>query len=178
MQIHRKKLGKIKFIPEAVNYTQDPQTLADFCRQTSRWQRGFFQGVMKYRIGTKRQMIDASIAYQMLQLLFYMFQLTILVPLVIAATGRWTIIPLIAMGDFVVLAWLALFSAAAAKRLSILSALPYFYFLRWLELGIFLKAFIEVVVLKRFRQEIRGWQTEGRRYALDTAALKDTAHAV
>ena len=178
LQIHRKKLGKIKFIPGAVNYTQDPQTLADFCRQTARWQRGFFQGVVKYKLGSKRQMIDASIAYQMLQLVFYLFQILILVPFVILATGRWTVIPFIILSDFVVLAWLALFSATVAKRVTILSALPYFYFLRWLELGIFLKAFVEVVILKRFRAEMRGWQTEGRRYALNAAALKDTAHEV
>lgn len=176
LQIHRKKLGRIKFIPSAVNYTQDPQTLKDFCNQTSRWQRGFFQGVTKYRVGTKRQRIDLSIAYQMLQLVFYLFQLLILVPFVIIATGNWMIVPAIIIADFVVLGWLAIFSSAAAKRISILSALPYFYFLRWLELGIFLKAFVEVVILKRFRGEIRGWQTEGRRYALDIAALKDTAH--
>lgn len=178
LQIHRKKLGKIKFIPGAVNFTQDPQTLADFCHQTARWQRGFFQGMLKYRIGTRRQMIDASIAYQMLQLVFYLFQLGVLVPFVIITTGRWIVIPIIILTDFIILAWLALFSAAVAKRLSILSALPYVYFFRWLELGIFLKAFVEVVILKRFREEIKGWQTEGRRYALDSAALKETAHEV
>jgi len=176
LQIYRKKLGGIKFIPGAVNYTQDPQTIGDFCNQTARWQRGFFQGVLKYRIGTKGQRIDISIAYQMIQLVFYLFQLLVLVPLVILATGRWIVIPIIILSDFIVLGWLALFSATAAKRLSILSALPYFYFLRWLELGIFLKAFVEVVIMKRFREEIKGWQTEGRRYALDAAALKDTAH--
>ncbi len=175
LQIHRKKLGRIKFIPGAVNFTQDPQTLSDFCKQTARWQRGFFQGVTKYRIGMKRQIIDASISYQLLQLVFYLVELGVVVPYIIITTGRWIIIPFIMLGDFIVLCWLALFSAAAAKRVSILSALPYFYFLRWLELGIFLKAFVEVVVLKRFKVEVKGWQTEGRRYALDAAALKDTA---
>jgi len=175
LQIHRKKLGKIKFIPGAVNYTQDPQTLRDFCSQTARWQRGFFQGVTKYRIGTKRQLIDASIGYQMLQLIFYLVEICVVVPYIIWNKGNWMIIPYMMLGDFIVLSWLALFSAAAAKRVTILSALPYFYFLRWVELIIFLKAFVEVVILKKFRSEIRGWQTEGRRYALDAAALKDTA---
>lgn len=175
LQIYRRKLGKIKFIPGAINYTQDPQTLSDFCKQTARWQRGFFQGVMKYRVGTKRQAIDASISYQMFQVLFYLFELGVVVPYIIITTGHWIVIPAMIVGDFLVLAWLALFSAAAAKRLSILSALPYFYFLRWLELFIFLKAFVEVVILKKFRSEIKGWQTEGRRYALDAVALKDTA---
>jgi len=54
LQVHRKKLGNIVFIPKAINYTQDPQSLGDFCKQNMRWQRGFFQGVKKYRIGLGR----------------------------------------------------------------------------------------------------------------------------
>jgi biofilm PGA synthesis N-glycosyltransferase PgaC len=175
LQIHRKKLGSIKFIPGAVNYTQDPQTLSDFCAQTARWQRGFFQGVVKYRIGGKKQLIDASIGYQMFQVVFYLLELGVIAPYIIITTGQWVVIPAIILGDFVVLAWLAIFSAGAAKRLSILSALPYFYFLRWLELGIFLKAFVEVVALGKYKNKVKGWRTEGRRYALDPSALKDTA---
>jgi hypothetical protein len=111
----------------------------------------------------------------MLQLVFYLVEICVVVPYIIWSKGNWMIIPYMMLGDFIVLSWLALFSAAAAKRVTILSALPYFYFLRWVELIIFLKAFVEVVILKKFRSEIRGWQTEGRRYALDAAALKDTA---
>jgi cellulose synthase/poly-beta-1,6-N-acetylglucosamine synthase-like glycosyltransferase len=175
LQIHRKKLGGIKFIPGAVNFTQDPQTLSDFCRQTARWQRGFFQCVFNHRIGTRIQKIDASIGYQMLQIIFYLFELFVFAPYIIITTGRWQVLPAIIIGDFVVVAWLAIFSAVAAKRFSILSALPYFYFLRWLELSIFLKSFVEVAILKKFTTQVKGWQTEGRRYALDAAALKDTA---
>jgi cellulose synthase/poly-beta-1,6-N-acetylglucosamine synthase-like glycosyltransferase len=61
LQVHRKHLGAIKFIPRAVNYTQDPQSLKDFIKQNQRWQRGFFQGVIKYRIGSKLERIDFSI---------------------------------------------------------------------------------------------------------------------
>ena len=107
LQIHRKKLGRILFIPEAINYTQDPQTLGDFCRQTARWQRGFFQGVSKYRIGTRRQAIDLSIGYQMLQLMILILEFGFLVPYIIITTGKWQIIPAILVADFVVVCWLA-----------------------------------------------------------------------
>ena len=176
LQIHRKKLGRILFIPEAINYTQDPQSLRDFCRQTARWQRGFFQGVTKYRIGTRRQAIDLSIGYQMLQLVIFLVEFGFLVPYIIIATGRWQVIPAILIADFVIVCWLAIFSAAVAKRFSILSALPYFYFLRWLEISIFMTAFVEVVLLRRYRSEKAGWETLGRRYKLNALALKDTAH--
>jgi cellulose synthase/poly-beta-1,6-N-acetylglucosamine synthase-like glycosyltransferase len=175
LQVHRKKLGKIMFIPEAVNYTQDPQTLKDFCKQTARWQRGFFQGVVKYRIGIKPQAIDFSIGLQLLEMAFYLFQMFILVPLVILTTGKWIVIPVILILDFFIVSLLAFFSALAIRRLSALASLPYFYFLRWLELSIFCMAFVEVVILRRFKQTSKGWSTEGRRYALNELALKDMA---
>ncbi len=175
LQVHRKNLGKIKFIPKAVNFTQDPQTLRDFIKQTLRWQRGFFQGVMKYKIGRRLHMIDLSIGYSLLQMVIYLLEMGVFVPYVIAATGRWIVLPIILLTDFFVVSLLAFFSSAAAKRLSILSSLPYFYFLRWLEIGIFMVAFVEIVILGRFKADIKGWDTEGRRYAVNANALKDTA---
>lgn len=175
VQVHRKKLGKILFIPEAVNYTQDPQNLKDFCKQTSRWQRGFFQGVVKYRIGARPQALDLSIGIQMLENLFFLFQMLVLVPYIIFTTGQWLVLPVILILDFFVVSLLAFFSAIATRRLNILASLPYFYFLRWLEVGIFVKAFIEVVIFRKFRASAKGWQTEGRRYALSALALKDAA---
>lgn len=175
LQVHRKHLGRILFIPEAVNYTQDPQTLRDFCKQNARWQRGFFQGVMKYKIGLRPHVIDLGLGYQMLELLFYLAQMFVLLPYVLISTHHWMLLPVVVASDFAVTSALAIFSAVAARRLAILASLPYFYFLRWIELGITVKAFFEVVALHKFRGEIRGWETKGRRYALDAVALKDTA---
>jgi cellulose synthase/poly-beta-1,6-N-acetylglucosamine synthase-like glycosyltransferase len=175
IQVHRKKLGGILFIPEAVNYTQDPQNLKDFCKQTARWQRGFFQGVVKYHIGITPQALDFSIGIQLLENIFFLFQMLVLVPYIIATTHQWLILPIILILDFFVVSLLAFFSALATHRLNILASLPYFYFLRWLEVAIFVKAFIEVVLFHKFRETAKGWQTEGRRYALSALALKDTA---
>lgn len=176
LQVHRKKLGRIRYIPEAINYTQDPQTLSDFCKQNLRWQRGFFQGVLKYRIGTKPQAVDIGLGYQMLELLFYLIQMFVLLPYIIITTHHWQILPIVIASDFAVTCALALFSAVAARRLAILGSLPYFYFLRWIEIGITVIAYFEVVALRKFRGEaFKGWSTKGRRYALDAKALKDTA---
>jgi len=174
LQIHRKRLGRIRFIPEAINFTQDPKTLQDFCKQTARWQRGFFQGLRRHRIGRRFQRIDVSIAYQLLETVLYLVQLGIVVPYFVFIRDRPQYIQLLLIGDAAVLCLLAGLSAIAARRLSILYALPYYYPMRMLELVIFLKAFGEVIVLGRFKQRsARGWQTEGRRYKLDEKALKD-----
>jgi cellulose synthase/poly-beta-1,6-N-acetylglucosamine synthase-like glycosyltransferase len=175
LQIHRKKLGRIKFIPEAINFTQDPRTLSDFIKQTTRWQRGFFQGIRKYKIGLRPHKIDIGIAYQINELLFYMAQLAIVSFIVISQAGNWRAVPIILVADFSVICLLAVLSAIAAKRPAILLSLPYFYFLRAIELGIFIKAFVEVIMLGRFKNEIKGWSTGSRRYELDKNVLKDVA---
>lgn len=175
LQVHRKKLGNILFIPKAVNYTQDPQTLTDFCKQNMRWQRGFFQGVQKYRVGLHGQRIDMSLGFQMLQTLIFLALLFIWTPYVIAVTGNWLIIPVAIAADIILNGFIALFSSVVAKRWMLIGALPYFYFLRWIEIGIYIKAFFEVIVMKRFQDEVIGWSTAGRRYKLSKQALIDVA---
>lgn len=175
LQVHRKKLGKILFIPKAVNFTQDPQTLSDFIKQNMRWQRGFFQGVKKYKIGLHGQRIDISLGYQMLQTVLFLLMLLVWLPYVIAVTGNWMIIPVFIAADIILNGFIALFASAVAKRWMLIGALPYFYFLRWIEIGIYITAFVEVMVLKKFQDEVIGWSTAGRRYQLSKQALIDVA---
>lgn len=177
LQVHRYKLGKILFIPKAVNYTQDPQSFKDFCKQNIRWQRGFFQGVKKYKIGRRAQAIDVSIGWQVWQAVFYLLQMFVLLPYMIASTGNWGLLPFVLAADFVVTGIITLASSVAIKRWNLLGSLPYFYIMRWVEIGIFVTAFVEIFILKKFQSEIRGWGTEGRRYKLDANALKDAAKA-
>lgn len=175
LQVHRKHLGNIKFIPRAVNYTQDPHTLKDFIKQNQRWQRGFFQGVVKYRIGSRFERIDFSIIYQMMDVLLYMFQLLVVVPLVVVQTHNFMILPTMLAIDMALLSLLAIFASVMAKRVSILAALPSFYVLRWVELVVFVSAFVEVILLRKHREKRVGWDVKGRRYALSADALRDTA---
>lgn len=173
LQIHRKKLGRIRFIPEAVNYTQDPRTLADFVSQTLRWQRGFFQGLRKYRICFRLRKIDAAIGYQMSETIYYFVQALILLPLIIISTHSLSGPLTILWADFLAITILACFSAWVAKRPVILLALTYFYALRFLELAIFIYAFFEVIVFHRFKTTGRGWKTEGRRYEVTMKSAED-----
>lgn len=175
LQVHRKNLGKILFIPKAINYTQDPQTLKDFCKQNTRWQRGFFQGVKKHKICTQGQIIDISIGFQMLQTVLFLLQIFVLIPIVLITTHNWMYLLVLIAADVVVNGLIALFSSVAAKRWMLIGALPYFYFLRWIEIIIFLKAFVEVVILNGFQDELIGWSTSDRRYKLSKQALIDVA---
>lgn len=175
LQIHRKKLGRIRFIPEAVNFTQDPRTIKDFYMQTLRWQRGFFQGVRKYRIGLRPHMIDVGVGYQMSESFYYLAQLFILTPLLVITTQSWLLSGGVLLADYVAVAVLAIFSAITARRPAILLSLLYFYALRTLELFVFIQAFVEVIILQKHKVVRRGWDTEGRRFKLqnnDVGALR------
>lgn len=175
LQVHRKKLGKILFIPKAINYTQDPQTFRDFCKQSMRWYRGFFQGIQEYRIGLHRQRIDIGIGLQLVQTAIFLIQITVLLPFVLWKTHHWLIVPTIVCADFILTGFITILSAIAIKRWTLLGTLPYFYFLRVAEVSMYFTAFAEVIILKKFRQSAQGWATEGRRYKLDVLALQDVA---
>jgi cellulose synthase/poly-beta-1,6-N-acetylglucosamine synthase-like glycosyltransferase len=175
VQFHRKRLGKIVFIPKAINYTQDPQTLRDFCKQTQRWQRGFFQCVKKYGVGLHPQRLDVSLGFQMFQSITLLFQIFVLFPIIILTTHSWLSIPVAISADFILNSAIAIWASVLIRRWTMVGAMPYFYFLRWIEIGIYFWAFVEVMILHRFRSKITGWATEGRRYKLDMSALQDIA---
>lgn len=173
LQVHRKNLGSVVYIPKAINYTQDPQTLSDFCKQNFRWKRGFFQGVLKHHIGIKAQRIDLSIGFQLLQNMGFIAQIFLWLPFYIAFTGNWAIIPALIALDIIINSAMIIFSSFASKRWMLIGMLPYFYFLFWIEMAIHYIAFVEVVVLGKFRDEVIGWSTAGRRYKLSNQALVD-----
>ena len=93
----------------------------------------------------------------------------------IAATGNWLIIPAVFAADFIVQSAIALGASAVSKRWMLLGAMPYFYFLRWVEIIVFVTAFFEVMILRRYGSEVSGWETSDRRYKLSAHALQDTA---
>lgn len=173
LQVHRKKLGKIKFIPKAINYTQDPQSFSDFSKQSMRWYRGFFQGITEYRIGLHRQAIDIGLGVQIAQIALLIAQVGLLFPYILYKTHHWMIISIAIATDFIINSAIVMMSSVLAKRWNMLGVLPYFYFLRTAEIIMFLTAFIEVVILKKFRKGITGWATEGRRYKINAAALQE-----
>jgi len=173
LQVHRKNLGKILYIPKAVNYTQDPQNFSDFRKQNMRWYRGFFQGVKQYNIGLGHQRIDISIGLQVAQLFIFLIQIGILFPYIMYRTHNWLAIPVAIAADFTLMSIITLMSSLAIKRWYLLGAMPYFYILRTSELLMYMQAFIEIFILRRFAVAATGWATEGRRYKVNQAALQD-----
>lgn len=111
----------------------------------------------------------------MLQAVIFLFQLFVIWPIIIFMTHNWLAIPVALAADVILNGFIALGSSIVAKRWNLLGALPYFYLLRWIEVYVFLYAFVEIMILKKFQTKVQGWSTEGRRYKLTSAALQDAA---
>ncbi|HSX32209.1 MAG TPA: glycosyltransferase family 2 protein [Candidatus Saccharimonadales bacterium] len=164
LQIHRLHLGRIQFIPRAMAYTQDPRTVGDFVKQISRWNRGIMQGFLRHKIGRRAQRIDAYLTYQVLQNLLFFVSYFIIIPYAAFARQSVDVVAGAFLYDLVVLFALVFLTAIRAGRYDILSSFPYIYMLRWITLMVFLRSFVEVMVLRRFRITHGAWATEGRRY--------------
>lgn len=166
LQIHRLKLGNIQFIPDAYVYTQDPKTVADFTKQVTRWNRGTMQGIIRHKIGLKPKGIDAYLSFQIFQNMLLLVNYFVWIPYhtVTSKEGGIDYLAAIFLVDVLLAFSLSVFAAMRSGRYDILSAFPYIYLLRWLNVVIFFKAFIEVVVMRRHRISNGIWSTGARRY--------------
>ena len=164
IQIHRQKLGKIQFIPKAVAYTQDPRDLSDFTKQITRWNRGVMQGVKRHKIGFRASRVDAYLSYQILQNFMLIANYLLVLPYMVLKTQSWNVIAIAFLLDVALLFGLTLLTALKANRKDILSAFPQIYLYRWVTMFVFLRAFIEVIILKKFRVSEGIWGTAGRRF--------------
>lgn len=165
LQIHRQKLGTVQFIPEAVAYTQDPRNLRDFVSQITRWNRGVMQGFLRHRIGRSANRIDAYLSYQVFQNLIFFLNFAVLMPYVALEQHSWAVVAVMFLYDTALTFLLTLLVAWRAKRWDIVNAFPVIYFYRWVTLGVFLRAFVEVMILRRFKLASAAWETGSRRYA-------------
>lgn len=164
-QIHRKKIGKILYVPKAKTYTQDPANLRDYWRQVTRWYRGFFQAVRKYRVGIQPKKQD--LYFLIINYFTYSF-LLVLIPLLCISPTRLfpATLALFFVLDVSVFFCEVLISAMISKRWDILTTFPLGYLLKNINLIIYFKSFVEVMIFQKFKNVENGWETEGRRYQI------------
>ncbi|HEY6736216.1 MAG TPA: glycosyltransferase family 2 protein [Candidatus Saccharimonadia bacterium] len=170
LQIHRQKLGKIGYIPQAKTYTQDPKDLADYTKQISRWYRGNFQVMQRHRVGLHAQKIDAYLAYVMLEQWILIAQL-IVVPFWAWWGQNYNFLAVVFLNDVIISFLITAWAASKAQRPDMLGAFPLFYVLRFVCLAIFVRSWFEIVVQRKFRTAEPGWSTAGRRYRIATNAV-------
>lgn len=171
IQIHRNKLGKIAFISQARTLTQDPKDYRDYVKQIIRWYRGFWQGVLTYKIGRGWQRIDAYLGYQIFEMFAYYFNLLVLLPILLLSGRGAYVIAQTFLIDVALFFVMSLVACASHRRLDIISAFPLFYLLRMTNMVMYIVAFVEVIILRRFREAQIGWSTSNRRYATEEAGV-------
>jgi poly-beta-1,6-N-acetyl-D-glucosamine synthase len=66
-EVYRKKLGRVGFTVGARAFTQDPDTIHDYIKQTKRWALGLWQTVRRHRL--HRDFLSAMLCVLLLELL-------------------------------------------------------------------------------------------------------------
>ena len=169
-QIHRQKLGRIAYIPQARTSTQDPKDLHDYYNQIQRWYRGNLQVIVRHRIGQRRQRLDFYICFVMLEQIILLGALS-LVPFIAWWSQDYGMFGRLFISDVSIFLALTIWAAALNRRPDVLGAFPLFYVLRAVNLYVFIKAGYEIVIRRRFQTAPVGWATTGRRYRLAAEGL-------
>ena len=147
-EIHRKKLGLIKYCPSATVVTQDPGTVKDFAKQVEKWYKGFWQCVVKHNVPWGGQKFDLEVAILATEGVFnglLVLALIVLSPIILKYNYMLLFYPLIF--DF----WLffmpsLIYAVLKYKDYMLMLYIPQFYFMRLLTGLIFIKSFFMVLL--------------------------------
>lgn len=161
MQVHRAG-GKVKYLPQAFVNTQDPNNFKDYHKQILRWYRGFWQVVRKHNVfgWGKKQPVDF---YMMLVTLDSIVFNRVLWFLGILAV-KPAILPTIIGLDLLVTGLIACWTAYRTQRTDVIWKLPIYYWIGYMNFYAYLRAFVEVIVL---RKELLAWN-KVKRYSFDS----------
>jgi poly-beta-1,6-N-acetyl-D-glucosamine synthase len=164
VQIHRKRLGRIRYAAEAVVYTQDPRRISEYVGQLTRWYSGTWQVLRLHRVPLGGQRLDAELALLIGEGLFYSL-LVLAVPVLAwlwpTATLRWLLL------DQSIFALSAIACAWHLRRFDVLLWFPTFALLRVIGCVVWVRTFWLEVVRQR---TLRTWFSVAR-YDSNTQSL-------
>ncbi len=171
VQIHRRRLGRIRFAEDAVVYTQDPRSIREYVGQLTRWYSGTWQVMRLHRLPFGRQRIDAEVALLIGEGLCYSL-LVLALPLLAWLSPAAALNCLLL--DQSVFALLALVCAWRLRRFDVLLWFPTFAMLRVIGCVVLIRTFwLEVVR----RQTLRTWFSVAR-YDANAQSPYDTGRSL
>ena len=146
IQLHKKKIGRIVYQEHAIVYTQDPKSLGDYIKQTSRWYTGAWQVGRKHGMFKSMSRIDweyklllgEALVFAVLLCLFPLW--LYLVPQKMAA---------FIIVNSIVLMFISVLAGWESRRIDVVLFSPLFVFLQTLDLFILLRSFWSTVVRGR-----------------------------
>lgn len=146
IQVHRKKLGKLIYCPQAKVYTQDPRTLRDYTKQMNRWYTGTWQIAIKYKMWRSWSKIDLEFKLLMGEgLLFSVFMLSI--PLLALLYPMRSV--LILTVDSALTIFIAICCGIADGRKDVILASPLYSLMKFVDCGVLLVSFWQTIVRRR-----------------------------
>jgi cellulose synthase/poly-beta-1,6-N-acetylglucosamine synthase-like glycosyltransferase len=165
VQVHRKRLGRVLYVREAISHTQDPRRVRDYVGQVTRWYSGAWQVMRLHRLPLGRQRIDLEFGFVAGEgLLYSMFVL--LMPLLAIARPhlalRWLLL------DQLVVVATALLCALKMRRPDVLFWSPAFVVLRFINCFLWVRTFWTEIVRRHTRA---GWFTPQRYGRREPATL-------
>jgi poly-beta-1,6-N-acetyl-D-glucosamine synthase len=146
IQLHKKKLGRIIYQEKAIVYTQDPRTIKDYIKQTSRWYTGAWQVGKKHNMFRSLSRVDLEYKLLLGEALIFSVLLTLL-PL-------WVYLVPHKLASFVIingilLMFISILAGWDSKRYDVVLFSPIFMLLQTLDLYILLRSFWKTVVRGR-----------------------------
>ena len=177
LQIYRKNLGHIQFIPKAINYTQDPKNFYDYSKQILRWNKGFFQSIFNHKIGLHPRMIDVYLIYQIISAFLILIQIAIVIPVILLLTKKPQYLQTLVYAEAISIVSMAFFGAVTTQRPYILRYTLFFYILKIADFAIFIYALFYVVITRILglgKNGHVGWSTAGRRTKITKEMLAST----
>lgn len=149
-----KKGGKVVFNPNAVVFTQDPETILCYIRQLKRWYSGGWQNIIKHRSLIEKPEKSFEIALMYFEGLAFAILLFAL-PLIDIRYYLVYSLPILILSSI-----FAVVEAMRSKNWNILKGIVPFFFLTYLNAFIFIQTFINVAVLQR---KTNSWARARRR---------------
>jgi poly-beta-1,6-N-acetyl-D-glucosamine synthase len=156
LQIHRRRLGAVRYAPDAIVFTQDPQRVRDYIGQITRWYSGTWQVMRVHHLPYGGQRIDVEFALLTLEGLLY--SLLILAGPVCAFFWPVAVLSWFLFDQLVMLV-AAVTCAAALRRSDVVMWFPVFSAFRLINAVVLLRTFWCEVVRGRTLQT---WFSVGR----------------
>ncbi len=139
--------GRVRYVPGAVVFTQDPGNMRDYFKQMMRWYRGFWQVVRKYKILSSGK--NMRVAWYMRLLSVDALLGNRLAAFLFAGAFDWRYFFFGIAIDFLFAGGIATWATFVTKRWDTLYKFPIYYWIAYVNLFAVLRSFTEVMLLRR-----------------------------
>lgn len=158
LETHRRGLGRIVYVPDAVALVQDPTHFRDWYKQNIRWLWGTMQGIHGHKVGRRFTGFDIAYLGLMLDWLLYVVAWPALLLILIVTTdaGIYQSIATYVAGY---LLW-ATIGAIALRRWRLVALFPFLLVIDWIYRVVFVHALVKTIRQPRVEECV--WDSPDR----------------